>query len=287
MAEEQSSMSLEEEPERSRSPLPLPTVAEEGEGYQPVPVKPWTDWDSMQLLVEDSNLLSLAPTLEATLRYFITHYPHPITQISKCDLITLAICVVAFETGLSLDGCPLPPMYKSNQLSTYRSFDNRLVRYYGTHLPMAAFANRSKAFSLDLCLLPGGALEDVQRCALVAFDSSDLLIVSLIPAEGSSLPKGFSSALPISRYIPLVNIGRLTVCFQRMKELSRKLKDELFLPFRDIAYDSYQAFRYPSLMGLPEELKSRLVKYMDKSSQENLRVSYDESLRGCTYSSGG
>ncbi|XP_052860718.1 uncharacterized protein LOC128267822 [Anopheles cruzii] len=257
--------------ESHRSRSPLESVAEE-EGYRPIPVTPQTDFSAIQLLVEDSNLQSLTPTLEAAFRHFIANYPRPVAEISKNDLIRVVIYVVALETGLTPRNCPVPSFGKMRQV--YRSFDKRLVHHFVTRLSVDSFASPSNLCSMDLCLMPIRVDENNYfGCKLTSFVSGDLLIVSLVPAGAFPVNGGFSVALPISRYVPLVNTERLAVCFQRLKELSYKLKNEVFVPFRDNIHHTCLTFGYPSLIGLPVDINLELTKYLDEYCFEHYRAS--------------
>ncbi|XP_058066838.1 uncharacterized protein LOC131216379 isoform X1 [Anopheles bellator] len=266
------SSNLESEMQRSRSPLE--SVAEETEGYRPIPVTPQTDLTRIQLLVEDSNLQSLTPTLEAALRHFIANYPRPVAEISKNDLIRVVIYVVALETGLTPRNCPMPSFGKSKMPQVYRSFDKRLVHHFGTQLSVDSFASQSNLYSMDLCLMPIRVDENNYfGCKLTSLVSGDLLIVSLVPAGVVPINSGFSVALPISRYVPLVNTERLAVCFQRLKELSYRLKTEVFVPFRNNIHHTCLTYGYPSLIGLPVDIHLELTKYLDGYCFEHLRAS--------------
>lgn len=257
---------LNDELQRSRSPLE--TVAEEAEGYQPIPVTSHTEWKSYPLLVEDSNRLRLAPSLEHAVRYFITARDKDLAKISRSDLLVVLIYVIALETGLTPKGAALPSALQSEQLHCYRSFDKRLVNHFATRYPMDWFRNLAGPYQLELELVHEKATCSNLSCTLVAICSGDLLVVNLLPYHG--LKAGFSTAIPIRYHVPAVNVERLPLCYQFLKGLSVKVKNDLFVPFRNHMY-SFIPTVSPSLQGIPCEVMSKVCAHLDKPSKRNVK----------------
>ncbi|XP_049297529.1 uncharacterized protein LOC125771182 [Anopheles funestus] len=267
---EQTSATLEnhnDELHRSRSPLE--TVAEEAEGYHPIMVTPQTVWSSYPLLVEDSNRLMLAPSLELTLRYFFTHCGRDVTEISRSDLMIVLIYVIALELCLIPKGASLPASLRSEKHYVYRSFDKRLVKHFATRLPMDWFQKRAGCYRFDLELVHEKALYKNLTCSLVAFCSGDLLIVNLIPHHGYKA--GFSTVIPVCFHVPSVNADRLPLCYQYLQGLSMKLKNDLFVPFRNHMYTKFIPTISPSLQGIPAETMLKVCAHLDLRTRENVK----------------
>uniref|UniRef100_A0A182KGS7 Uncharacterized protein n=1 Tax=Anopheles christyi TaxID=43041 RepID=A0A182KGS7_9DIPT len=268
-ASENNSVTLDktnDELQRSRSPLE--TVAEEAEGYQPILVTPTTEWKSVPLLVEDSSRVLLAPSLQLALRHFFTHCNRDVTEISRSDLMIVLIYVIALETGLIPKGGSLPPTCRPGKHHTYRSYDRRLVNYFATRLPLDWFRSRSGPYRFELELVHENATCGNLSCTLVALSSGDLLIVNLLPFYGQKA--GFSVTVPISFHVPSVNGKRLPLCYQNLSGLSVKLKNELFVPFRNHMYSKFILTICPSLRGIPQEVVTRVSAYLDEPSRRKL-----------------
>ncbi|XP_050072978.1 uncharacterized protein LOC126561075 [Anopheles maculipalpis] len=254
--------------ERHRSRSPLETVAEEAEGYQPIPVTPQTVWSSYPLLVEDSTRVLLAPSLEQTLRYFFTRRGKDVTEISRSDLLIVLIYVLALETGLTPKGASLPSALRSERQHCHRSFDKRLVHHFATRLPMDWFRNSAGPYRCELELVHEKATRSNLSCALVAFCSGDMLVVNLLPHYG--LKASLSTTIPISYHVPAVNADRLPFCFQYLAGLSVKVKNELLVPFRNHMYRSILTIS-PSLQGIPDEVLLKVMAHLDNTSINQLK----------------
>uniref|UniRef100_A0A182PIU4 F-box domain-containing protein n=1 Tax=Anopheles epiroticus TaxID=199890 RepID=A0A182PIU4_9DIPT len=256
-------------PQRSRSSLE--TVAEEEvEGYQPILVTPTTEWKSIPLLVEHSTRQLLAPSLEIALNKFF-RYVTDVTEIRRSDLMIVLIYLIAFETGLVPKGSPLPPSCLLGKHHPYRSFDRRLVYHFASRLPFDWFRNRSGVFQLELELVHDSATN--LSGTLVVFCSGDLLIVNLLPT--CSEKTAFCTAIPISFYVPTTNAAQLPLLFQDLPRLAKKLKDELFIPFRNHMYASFVSSVHPSIRGLPPEIIHRIVNLLNDNSRRNLVKALD------------
>uniref|UniRef100_A0A182N7E3 Uncharacterized protein n=1 Tax=Anopheles dirus TaxID=7168 RepID=A0A182N7E3_9DIPT len=257
---------MNEDLQRSRSPLE--TVTEEAEGAPPFLVTPKTDWESYPLLVEDSSRVRLAPTLDCTLRYFFTHCPKDVSEISRSDLMIVLIYVIALESGLIPKGVPMPAACLTEKYHSYRAFDKRLVKHFATRLPLDCFRNRASPYRLEMELVHQKAVRDNIDVSLVAYCSVDLLVVNLL--WSANLTVCFSTVVPVSFYVPAINANRLPFCFQHLSRLSVKMKDELFVPFRSFAYSKYIPVICPSMAGLPQEVVKHITRCLDFRTRRNL-----------------
>uniref|UniRef100_A0A182WI18 Uncharacterized protein n=1 Tax=Anopheles minimus TaxID=112268 RepID=A0A182WI18_9DIPT len=259
---------LNDELQRSRSPLE--TVAEEVEGYHPIPVTLQTEWKSFPLLVEDSNRLLLAPSLELALRHFFTYCGKDVTEIRRSDLMIVLIYVIALEVGLIPKGASLPAALRSEKNYIYRSFDKRLVQHFATRLPMGWFQNRDGPYRFELELVHEKALSKNLSCTVAALCSGDLLIVNLIPYYGYRA--GFSTVVPVSFHVPSVNSVRLPLCYQYLQVLSVKLKNDLLVPFRNHMYTKFIPTISPSLQGIPAEAMMKVYAHLNRRSTQNVKL---------------
>ncbi|XP_058121986.1 uncharacterized protein LOC131281385 [Anopheles ziemanni] len=250
---------VDDDHERSRSPLE--TVAEEAEGYRPILVSSQTDWKTVQLLVEDSHRASLTPSLELALRHFLANCKKDVREISRCDLMIVLIYVIALESGLIPAGASLPDKCRPDKVHIYRTFDVRLVKHFATRLPMECFRDASKAYRLEMVFAHGDIPDGRATCEIVALPSAELMIVNLISNCTKTISINPCSVIPVNFHVPSINAVRLPLCFQSLKQLSVKLKNELFVPFAAMMYQQFIPIINPSLTGLPPELKDKISAY--------------------------
>lgn len=240
------------------SPVPyqihnLETVAEENEATK----TPITDLN-VELLVEDSTKSQLSKYLARLLQHFVRRYQKEI-EISAFDFLFMTVYSVALETGFIPEGHRI--LYMSSRLQPiFASYDSNVSWLFSGIVPENYYSRSSRSYRLDLHLLGSD-----ERCSLVGIKSGDLLILTFTAPHRKDAP-GQSIILPVARYIPLVNLYKLGLCFQNLKELSLKLKNSLFIPIRVTLCEDQNAIMYPSFGGLPDEIVAMVVKYLDKKA---------------------
>nr|XP_019541704.2 protein nutcracker [Aedes albopictus] len=238
----------------------LETVAEENEATK----KPITDL-SVELLVEDSTKSQLSKHLARLLQRFVQRYQQEL-EISSFDLLFMTVYSVALETGFIPEGHRI--LYMSSRLQPiFASYDSNVVWLFSGIVPENFYSRSTRSYRLDLHLLGSD-----ERCSLVGIKSGDLLVLTFTTPNRVDIP-GRSIILPVARYIPFVNLHKLGLCFQNLKELSLKLKNNIFVPIRDALCQDDDAITYPSLGGLPDEVVALLVKYLDKKTALQLSAS--------------
>lgn len=99
----------------------------------------------------------------------------------------------------------------------------------------------------------------------------DLVIVSAYEDNSKNVIHCESLAIPVSRYIPFKKlITPLTSSFRNLKELSFKLKQNIFHPLRNKIYYRNQQTS-PWLNGMPEFILEKIHKLLSKKDRQNLR----------------
>ncbi|KFB51537.1 AGAP006814-PA-like protein [Anopheles sinensis] len=252
---------VEDDHERSRSPLETVKEEAEAEGYQPILVSSKTDWKTVQLLVEDSHRASLTPSLELALRHFLANCKKDVREISRCDLMIVLIYVIALESGLIPAGASLPEKCRPDKAHIYRTFDVRLVKHFATRLPMGCFRDASNVYRLEMVFAYGDIPGSRAACEIVARPSGDSMIVNLISNYTKMISTNPCTLIPLNFHVPSINTVRLPLCFQSLKQLSVKLKNDLFVPFVAMMYQQFIPIINPSLTGLPQELKDKISAY--------------------------
>lgn len=179
----------------------------------------------------------------------------------------MTIYNVALETGFIPEGHRIRYMSSSLQ-PIFASFDSNVVRLFSGILPSTFYNRTSRSYRLDLHLLGSDEL-----CTLVGIKSGDFLCLTFATPRRVDIP-GMSILLPVARYVPLVNLQKLSLSFQNLKELTLKLKNNLLVPVRAALCLDEDVTMYPSLSGLPNEIVAMLlVKYLDKKTALQLSAS--------------
>lgn len=102
--------------------------------------------------------------------------------------------------------------------------------------------------------------------------SAESVIVTACHLKNNSrVTSGFSIALPLSRYVPF-NFNRdfPHKTFRKLKELSRELKNNIFLPIRCDIYRNLGLIN-PSLFGIPEEVLDKILHFLNAHDLVNFK----------------
>lgn len=180
------------------------------------------------------------------------------TQIELMNLIVIAS---GLETGFIGAWCcneDIENVLNAYVLNGCYSFDRRLLEDFAQWiLPAQDPDDPHKTFRFKF------SLEPCREILVHSIDSGDLLLLTAHLIDNSVMTSSRTVPLLISRYIvqKRPNLKDLPAVFRNLRELSIKLKNELFLPCRnDIFYDSCTV--YPSLQGLPVDVLLEICKYL-------------------------
>lgn len=240
----------------------LETVVEENEDAKKV-----TSNLKSELLVEDSTKSQLSFYLDRLLQRFIQQYRDEL-DINQFDILLIVLYCVSLETGFILWGHQIVEKDQQIFRPRYPTFDQRVLSVFSSIVPINFYNRTSRSYRLDLNLQ---GLK--HRCVLTGIRSGDLLCTTFSVPERTDIP-GRSISLPVARYVPLVNLQKLNLSCQNLKELSTKLKTNIFLPIRDAFCIDANIIMYPSMNGLPDEVVAMLLlKYLDKKSVLQLAAS--------------
>ncbi|XP_055603001.1 uncharacterized protein LOC129751487 [Uranotaenia lowii] len=239
----------------------LDTVAEENEDPQKATTGlcGWTT----EYLVEDSTRTQLSAPLARLLAGFIDLYQNE-RELNSFDMLFVAIYCISLEMGFLPDGHRIQDQHSVFQ-PRYASYDRRVMRIFSDIVPTDFYDRTNRSYRLNL-YMPGSE----EQCSLVGVGSGDFLCLTFTVPKRADI-SGKSTLLSVSRYVPVLNFRRLNLTFQNLKELSQRLKNELFIPVRDVLCLDEDIPIYPSLNGLPDEVvASLLVRYLDKNSSRRL-----------------
>ncbi|XP_058830490.1 uncharacterized protein LOC131689426 isoform X1 [Topomyia yanbarensis] len=239
----------------------LETVVEESEDAN----KAISDLN-VGLLVEDSTKSELSKYLASLLQRFIQQYQSEL-EINQFDLLLVTIYCISLEAGFIPWNHQIEDNGKDFR-SRYPSYDRRIVRLFSAIVPNNFYNRSNRSYRLNLYLQGSD-----ERCVLVGIRSGDFLCLTFSVPRRTDIC-GKSVLLPVARYVPLLNYQKLSLSCQNLKELSHKLKNNIFIPVRDALCVDANVTMYPSLNGLPDEVVAMLlVKYLDKKATLRLAAS--------------
>lgn len=174
-------------------------------------------------------------------------------NFSPIDILNALIYYVAIESSFLSDRVD-----GSSYIYTwYYSFDKRVFEdiqcdHFARKMGLKFVMNQSCEFTLELIEL------------------GDIALVTIYENSNSKVTHCESVAIPISRYIPFKKLlNPISSSFRNLKELTHKLKHELFHPLRNEIYQRSRNVS-PWLNGLPEEILISIYKYLDVKSKKNL-----------------
>jgi len=160
-------------------------------------------------------------------------------QLSK-DLMVLTPFSAFNAHNVSLITKKGPPKYKTDEQKTV--FSMCLVQ------------------NIDLRYADENAMQRL-IVYFTAASTGDLLLISLLSKSDQT---GSSICLPVSRYILNIKAANKPFYwnFQKLKELSLMLKDDLFIPIRNRQMNLYGMGPHPGILGLPEDVYDNILQYL-------------------------
>lgn len=223
------------------------------------------DINLKQLLLSDTTIQCSPLHLRQLLRLYKTDI------LSPAHILFLIVYLIALECGfvskqLFKKFCrvlsPIPPCF------TYHS---KNVLFLSREKPVYQFRSPHESyFSIELRVLYRNLKHRSLYSILTALVSGDYLLVTLTPA--TTTLKGFSSCLPISRYIISHVTSREPISryFRKLDQLTVQLRDEVFMPVRNEQLAYLKANSYPSINGLPLEIREVLYGYLNENDLKSL-----------------
>lgn len=169
------------------------------------------------------------------------------------DVMNGIVVAIALEVGFLGDWCfsdedgDAEMQMSAYQLKSQYSFDRRLLEDYAKYPQQS---NSHKCFKFKFSLHPKTEI------LVNTLDAGDLLLIAAHLIDNSVTVSTYSIALPISRYIINRKLNSdLPSNFRNLRELSIKVKNQVFLPLRNnILVNTH----HPSLDGIGSVLLSIL-----------------------------
>ena len=176
-------------------------------------------------------------------------------NLTSLDVLNALAYAVALECGFVSDRVDLNSFAQNYAYTWYYSFDKRVFddcqfEHFASKMSLKFVMNQSINFSFE-CIGMG-----------------DFVLMIGYENTHSKVENCKSVLLPISRYLPYKKLmDPLPNSFRNIKELSHKLKRDIFHPLRNEIYERSNGAS-PCLNGMPEPFL--IYKYLDTKSKRNL-----------------
>ncbi|XP_012274983.1 uncharacterized protein LOC105696817 isoform X2 [Orussus abietinus] len=190
------------------------------------------------VLVEES----VPSKLSTVLKEFIECLPK---NIIHHDYLMALVIVLLSEVGFRVD---MPQ--EEVEESRWCQYSSRLLRDWKSQ--------ESGTYRINFHLHSIPTL----RCRFVATPNGDVLILNFLPSETSNI--GRSMAVQTLKYVNPYS-SDINDRFLNLKEFSQRLKNQLATPIL-VYLLTEVGLPSPSLLGLPVELKLRILSFLDKRS---------------------
>lgn len=207
------------------------------------------------LLIEDSTRDEVPSHLVTLFKALEPRRP------SRADILAILVYAHALESGFYPSGAvQIGPRIET--CWSY-SFNTQFVKTFSSVLPDIYHGYDMGSYDFRLELFSHSR----QFCLLLARETDDRLCINFITEQRAHSVV----VLPISRYIKRQSLQSPAKCLQNVKELSMRLRGELFLPMRN-AVLAVETSLYPGLLGLPGELQQTIMAYLDSKALQQLAI---------------
>lgn len=221
---------------------------------------------STKTLIDQSTLEEIPLHLSSCLCCFLNKNG----LCTQIDAMTAILISLAHECGFVGDWLSQKFDVRSYALSWSSSFDRRLL-LDSSNLPKGLKFNENDEDSFGIPFFY--SISPQQMITVNCVKSSDLLIVvAHHQFNETSVKVTKSLAIPISRYVvrPRIPKDSFATNFRHLRELSIKLKNQIFLPLRDeIQLRLSGDHLYPSLLGIPDEILLLIIRRYLKANDIN------------------
>jgi hypothetical protein len=191
---------------------------------------------------------------------------------TKCQVIQALVVALNLECGFIGDWCFCDGIENAYNISWTSLTDRRIMKNFAILRTTAQDDDAAQILKFKFALAPQNEI------SLICLESGDLIIMTAIRSslDGNSVNSTRSLAIVTSRYFVTkkLNSSNVSASFRNLRELSIKVKNELFLPLRnDIFCESSCKSLYPSLNGLPEDCLLLIFRYLKSKDIVNLSLS--------------
>lgn len=198
---------------------------------------------------------------------------------TQTESLNCLVCAVALETGFFGDW---HTWCKDDDLETYQlhwsySFDRKMLEDF-SQMPQTDLDD-DMTFKFKLSLRPE------KQIGVQTFRCGDLFMITAHLIEKNSVMISTRSlALLASRYVIYRKLNsNLPINFRHLRELSIKVKNEIFLPLRNSIFLQLPlTMPYPSLQGLNDDSLLYILRYLPKKDVKSIAATC-KSLRSIAF----
>ncbi|XP_018786353.1 PREDICTED: protein nutcracker-like [Bactrocera latifrons] len=223
------------------------------------------DINLKQLLLSDTTTQCSPLHLRQLLRLY------KIDVLSPAHILFLLVYLIALECGfvpkqLFKKFCRVLPT-----IPPFLTYHSKNVLFLSREKPMYQFKSPHETyFSIELRVLNRNVKHSSLYSTLTALVSGNYLLVTLTPT--TTTLRGSSSCLSINRYIisHLTSHEPISRYFRNLDQLTAQLRDKVFIPVRNEQLAYMGASPYPSISGLPSDIREILYEYLNENDLKNL-----------------
>lgn len=237
----------------------------------PILSPPEEDNVDLKCLLLADTTLQCAPL---HLRQLLQHVEDNATTTAT-EILLLLIYGVALEAGFITRSEYAKYTDVIMRLAPTSSYHSKNVLRMSRQRPSYMTNNNKQQFVMQLRNIVNVAMSGTTQSALLnsqltCLVTGDFLIVTLTPDRTTNIP-GRSICLSIGRYVLNAHPKgkELFQCFRKLDELSRLLRENVFMPVRNGQLEALAISVYPALLGMPAELYENIFKYL---SQNQLKI---------------
>ncbi|XP_030385675.1 protein nutcracker [Scaptodrosophila lebanonensis] len=207
-------------------------------------------------------------TIPKHVQQLFEHYQD--TKQSNSEILFLLIYALAVECGFVEEHVYREKRHLLKPVPGISCFHAGNVRIATTIPPVYTHLHSDTVFSMQLrTVTERQSAEDavvaVLQSRLMVVEMGDMLMITLSPAPPRS-ERGYSVCLPISRYVLNLQMKnkQLFSRFRKLDNLSFELREKIFYPMRVQQLTALDVQLQPTLLGLPDELYPKILKYLDR-----------------------
>lgn len=205
------------------------------------------------LTLAESSIRELPRHTCKLLNYLLRTHPNH----TQYDLFNALLLSCASEVGFIGDWNSIS--LDAYCLNTRYSVERNLIEDVATWPPAYQFTNAYNRFKFRFC-------HKMDREVMVySLDSGEMILLTGQLIDNSIIQVGSSTTVSLPRFVPYkhLNLNSLPASFRNLRELSMKLKNQLFLPLRNEIFSEMNCTS-PSLAGIDEDMIRVILKKLKR-----------------------
>jgi hypothetical protein len=208
-------------------------------------------------LIEESSSKRIPHNLEALVKSL--EGSQDVSPANKNDLLAVLMYVLMMETGYS-------PVH-AGDTSVCNSDHGFSIHKLNHFCNMPAIWKNIQQNNYEMTFILGRFTQ--YPCRLLILPTDDDIIVNLLISNLTQERNGYSFGIQPSKYVINPTSSCIPAKFRNLKDLSLKFKNNLSHPARSVILTK-EGILNASLLGVPDEVKIKIFKYLKVSDFLNL-----------------